>query len=236
MAKTGRIIRINFEDQGQDILWWDVDEDGKVIACNAQDLVWYGTHVLFVPEPGFGLETICPGDQLLIRNKIADESVIFIHPVESVEQMTLTLTVGKKKAKVGSLIEASIAYCLWRGDKGSSNTKVGVITDAHRHFIGRISYNGRIWDHFSYDPKEQELIATDGVNGIVGHELAKNNTTASIPELLKRYEEITSCTAFTPKQEGVIPTDETDPRNQQTHVAQAQRRENRQTPWTGRFL
>ena len=209
MARIGKVIRINFEDKGQDIIWWNVDEDGYVISCNAQEDTWYGTLVLNVPEPGFGLETICPGDQLLVRTRNAKEAAIFKHRVESVEQMKLTLAVGKRKAKVGSLIEASILYCLWRGDKGASHTKEGYITDAHHFFIGRISYNGRIWSHFSYDPKEQELIATDGINGIVTKELAKNKTTALVPELLERYKEITACTDFQPKHEGVIPADET---------------------------
>ena len=206
MAKIGTIIRINFEDQDQDILWWDVDEDGYVIGCNAQDSTWYRTLVLNVPANGFGLCTICPGDQLLVRTRNATVAAIFKHPVESVEKMKLTLTVGKKKAKVGSLVEASIVYCLWRGDKGASHTKAGVITDAHRHFIGRVSYNGRIWDHFSYDQKEQELIATDGVNSIVQQELAKNQTTASIPELLEKFKTFMDMPAA---KEGVTQGDET---------------------------
>jgi hypothetical protein len=28
--------RIHFKDDGQDILWWDIDDEGVVVDCNAQ--------------------------------------------------------------------------------------------------------------------------------------------------------------------------------------------------------
>ena len=43
---TGIKARIYFEDEGQDILWWDVDESGIVRACNMQGWVWEGTRII----------------------------------------------------------------------------------------------------------------------------------------------------------------------------------------------
>ncbi len=47
---TGRKYRIHFKDEQQDCLWWDLDEQGKVIACNLQSNIWAGIEVLNLTE------------------------------------------------------------------------------------------------------------------------------------------------------------------------------------------
>jgi hypothetical protein len=73
--------RIHFKDDGQDILWWDIDEKGVVIACNAQEWVWKGTQVMMDD-----LSKIKKGMQLRCAfTKIGVST--FIHPVVKVEKI-----------------------------------------------------------------------------------------------------------------------------------------------------
>jgi len=42
----GKITRIHFDDQGQDFLWWDLDESGLVVDCGPfQASIWVGSKV-----------------------------------------------------------------------------------------------------------------------------------------------------------------------------------------------
>lgn len=98
------MLRVHFKDEGQDILWWDIDNDGVVQACNMQEWVWKGTKVVgFVPH---GRELVAvlgsvhnltedqhyvehfvdvkPGDELVCAFKRGNTGR-FIHPVEKVE-------------------------------------------------------------------------------------------------------------------------------------------------------
>jgi hypothetical protein len=38
------MIRVYFKDEGQDCLWWDI-ENGEVVACDMQAWAWVGTRV-----------------------------------------------------------------------------------------------------------------------------------------------------------------------------------------------
>jgi hypothetical protein len=40
------MMKIYFEDQGQDVLWWIVNEKGIVIDCNLQEWCWLRCIVL----------------------------------------------------------------------------------------------------------------------------------------------------------------------------------------------
>ena len=40
------VVRLHFEDHGQDFLWWDLDQSGKVIGVNLQQFAWIGCKVL----------------------------------------------------------------------------------------------------------------------------------------------------------------------------------------------
>ncbi len=53
------ITTIEFEDKGQDFLEWDIDENGKVIACRPfQEWVWVGVTLLNDPVIGEKLHFI----------------------------------------------------------------------------------------------------------------------------------------------------------------------------------
>jgi len=57
------MLRIHFEDRGQDILWWDIDENGIVQDCNLQHGVWVGTLVQ-MSDQGLSLSNMKPGAKL----------------------------------------------------------------------------------------------------------------------------------------------------------------------------
>lgn len=40
------VMRLHFEDHGQDFLWWELDRSGKVIGVNLQQFAWIGCKVL----------------------------------------------------------------------------------------------------------------------------------------------------------------------------------------------
>jgi len=37
--------RIYLEDKGQDLLHFDIDEEGKIIDCNLQKFIWIGNYI-----------------------------------------------------------------------------------------------------------------------------------------------------------------------------------------------
>lgn len=87
------MIRIHFKDDGQDILWWDIDEKGIVQASNMQGWVWNGTEIQMVsgqfilPFVGQDPAKFQPGDMLICQFK--DGSIgKFIHPIEKVENQS----------------------------------------------------------------------------------------------------------------------------------------------------
>lgn len=39
--------KIHFEDNGQDFLWWEIDQDGVVVGCGPfQASIWVGSTVI----------------------------------------------------------------------------------------------------------------------------------------------------------------------------------------------
>jgi hypothetical protein len=73
------MLRIHFKDEGQDILWWDIDSQGIVQACNMQEWVWKGTKVM-MDQP------IKKGSILTVEFAKAGVGT-FVHPVIKVEKL-----------------------------------------------------------------------------------------------------------------------------------------------------
>lgn len=70
--------RIYFEDNGQDFLWWEINEAGIVVDCSPfQSAVWEGSEVI---APDF----IKVGDQLEFISKYRDGLRTLIHKVEKI--------------------------------------------------------------------------------------------------------------------------------------------------------
>lgn len=80
------MIRIHFKDDGQDILWWDVNEEGIVEQCNLQGQVWNGTQVIGSTAGAVKPQDVKPGDKLICIYK-GGRGGEFIHPVVRVEAL-----------------------------------------------------------------------------------------------------------------------------------------------------
>jgi hypothetical protein len=97
-----KMQRIHFKNDGQDILWWEVDNNGTVQACNMQESTWKGTRVTGVrpsgEEAGWSRPWMQfkPGDILLIVLPGQEVTKSFIHPVESIEDIEEVLN-GRSK-------------------------------------------------------------------------------------------------------------------------------------------
>lgn len=78
--------KIYFEDDGQDVLWWLIDDHGIVQACDMQEWMWKGTEV-FMTDRSINLDDIRPGDHLVCKFKDGKGGT-FIHDVEKVEDLT----------------------------------------------------------------------------------------------------------------------------------------------------
>lgn len=73
--------RIHFEDQGQDFLWWDIDEDDVVVDCGPfQGSIWIGTQIIDDSESG-----LIEGDRVLIEHKYGSQLIKY--PIERIEIM-----------------------------------------------------------------------------------------------------------------------------------------------------
>jgi hypothetical protein len=75
--------KIEFKDDGQDILWWKTDDQGVVQECNMQEWVWKGTRVVMT-DAGTKLDDIKPEDKLLVILPGEKKATMFIHPVDRV--------------------------------------------------------------------------------------------------------------------------------------------------------
>ncbi|MBA7482648.1 hypothetical protein ES705_18288 [subsurface metagenome] len=80
------MIRIHFKDDGQDILWWDVNEEGVVERCNLQEQIWPGTKVIGSSGGAVQPQDIKPGEKLLVIYQ-SGRGGEFIHPVTKVENL-----------------------------------------------------------------------------------------------------------------------------------------------------
>jgi hypothetical protein len=87
------MLKIEFKDDGQDILWWIVDMNGIVLATNAQSFVWVGTKITGVKpidqDMNRSFLDIKPGDTLTIKSPTVEAVGLFIHPVEKVSEETI---------------------------------------------------------------------------------------------------------------------------------------------------
>jgi hypothetical protein len=82
------MVRIHFKDDGQDILWWEVNDEGIVEKCNLQELIWKGTRVIGCTAGEVKPQNIKPGDRLIcdFGGKVGVKE--FIHPVTKVKVLT----------------------------------------------------------------------------------------------------------------------------------------------------
>lgn len=78
--------KIYFEDDGQDVLWWLIDDQGIVQACNLQEAIWKGLEVIMT-ERSANLDDVQPGDHLVFIFKNGKPGT-FIHAVEKVKELS----------------------------------------------------------------------------------------------------------------------------------------------------
>jgi GTP cyclohydrolase II len=77
------MIRVHFKDDGQDVLWWDIDEKGIVQLSNLQNYFWAATKVIGTSGGGV-FPDIKVGEKLLVIYG-SGRGGEFIHPVVKVE-------------------------------------------------------------------------------------------------------------------------------------------------------
>jgi len=74
VSQKSAVIRIHFEDNGQDFLWWDVDEHGNVLDCGPfQASIWVGCIILDPEDLQRGSEVEFvnkSGDMLILKHKV----------------------------------------------------------------------------------------------------------------------------------------------------------------------
>lgn len=74
--------KLHFEDQGQDFLWWEINEEEEVVDCGPfQASVWVGCQLVNDAETG-----IVEGDYPVFMTKTGD----FLHlnyKIERIEEM-----------------------------------------------------------------------------------------------------------------------------------------------------
>lgn len=72
--------KINFEDNGQDFLWWTINERGLVVDCGPfQASVWCGSIVV-------DTELLQPGDPVDFVSRHGDV-LMLKHRVKSIEEV-----------------------------------------------------------------------------------------------------------------------------------------------------
>jgi len=72
------MIRVHFQDDAQDCLWWDINEEGVVEDCDMQTWLWKGTKVDMATA-------ITPSCKLSVTFKDGKVGT-WIHPVVKVEK------------------------------------------------------------------------------------------------------------------------------------------------------
>lgn len=73
------MTRVHFEDQGQDFLWWDIDNDGVVQAAGPfQNEIWKGC-VTDTPD------TLEKGERLLFIDQFGKEMQLK-YPITNIER------------------------------------------------------------------------------------------------------------------------------------------------------
>ncbi len=77
--------RIHFEDQGQDFLWWDINELDEVIDCGPfQASVWVGCQLIIDNEGG-----LLEGDRPFFVNQDG-EMMQLNYAIEQIEELEVS--------------------------------------------------------------------------------------------------------------------------------------------------
>ncbi len=77
--------RIHFEDQGQDFLWWDINELDEVIDCGPfQASVWVGCQLIIDNEGG-----LLEGDRPFFVNQDG-EMLQLNYAIEQIEELEVS--------------------------------------------------------------------------------------------------------------------------------------------------
>lgn len=77
--------RIHFEDQGQDFLWWDINELDEVIDCGPfQASVWVGCQLIIDNEGG-----LLEGDRPFFMNQDGD-MLQLNYAIEQIEELEVS--------------------------------------------------------------------------------------------------------------------------------------------------
>lgn len=77
--------RIHFEDQGQDFLWWDINELDEVIDCGPfQASVWVGCQLIIDNEGG-----LLEGDRPFFMNQDG-EMMRLNYAIEQIEELEVS--------------------------------------------------------------------------------------------------------------------------------------------------
>lgn len=79
-----RHFRLHFRDDGQDILWWEINMEGVVVNCNLQQAIWVGTRVVDGPSNPMD---IIEGEIIMCLFR-SGKKLVFNHPVEKVERLS----------------------------------------------------------------------------------------------------------------------------------------------------
>ncbi len=79
------VVRIEFEDHGQDFLWWDLTDDGVVLDCGPfQGDVWCGNVVLQNPA------SLKKGSLVTVASASVGRSITIKYPLEAVQRLKET--------------------------------------------------------------------------------------------------------------------------------------------------
>ena len=84
--KENSKIKVTFKDEGQDFLWWEIDENGKVVDCGPfQATTWCKCQVVGTTAAPT-LSDIRKGDHLVILPP-GGKIMSLKHPIEKVEYL-----------------------------------------------------------------------------------------------------------------------------------------------------
>lgn len=81
-AAQAPVKRLHFEDQGQDFLWWDINQSDEVVDCGPfQASIWVGSQIIADSESG-----IVEGDRPLFIGKQGGDARRLLYAIESIEE------------------------------------------------------------------------------------------------------------------------------------------------------
>lgn len=77
--------KLHFEDQGQDFLWWEINEEEEVVDCGPfQASIWVGCQLITDSETGL-VEGDCP----VFMNKQGEMKQL-LYKVEEIEELEVS--------------------------------------------------------------------------------------------------------------------------------------------------